>query len=98
MEKLKQIKNWTVEQVLWAEKELRGKTGAEKKAAVVKRLDDLIQLPFYLEWVDDIIISYLVDQACEKLNAISAHTFADIELNDVDKARIAEELKVQNGK
>ncbi len=98
MEKLKQIKNWTVEQVLWAEKELRGKTGAEKKAAVVKRLDDLIQLPFYLEWVDDIIISYLVDQACEKLNAISAHSFADIDFNDVDKARIAEELKVQNGK
>ena len=87
-----------IEQVIWAEKELRGKSGAEKKAAVVKKLDDLIKLPVYLEWVDDMIISYLVDQACEKLNKLTAHTFGNVELNDVDKAKVAEEMEVQNGK
>ena len=95
---LDDAKDKIIEQVIWAEKELRGKSGAEKKAAVVKKLDDLIKLPAYLEWVDDMVISYLVDQACEKLNAISAHSFADVELNDVDKAKIAEEMKIQNGK
>ena len=64
MEKLKQIKKWAIEQVLWAEKELRGKTGAEKRAAVVAKLDDMIKLPSRLEWVDDIILGIIVDNAC----------------------------------
>ena len=95
---LEKAKQKIVEQVIWAEKELAGKTGAEKKAAVVKKLDDLIKLPAYLEWVDDMVISYLVDQACDKLNALTAHNFGNVELNDVDKARVAEELKVQDDK
>ena len=94
---LEEAKQKIVEQVIWAEKELAGKTGSEKKAAVVKRLDDLIQLPAYLEWVDDMIISYLVDQACEKLNKLTAHNFGNVELNDVDKMRVAEELKTVRG-
>ena len=59
-----------IEQVAWAERELKGKTGPEKKAAVVKKLDDLIKLPAYLEWVDDILIGYLVDKACYMFNLI----------------------------
>ncbi len=59
-----------IEQVAWAERELKGKTGSEKKAAVVKKLDDLIKLPAYLEWVDDILIGYLVDKACDMFNLI----------------------------
>jgi len=93
---LDDAKKQIVEQVIWAEKELIGKSGKEKKEAVVKKLDDLIKLPAYLEWVDDMIISYLVDQACEKLNAMTAHSFKDIMLNEVDKARIASEMKVQD--
>ena len=93
---LDDVKNKVIEQVLWAENELRGKSGKDKKAAVVKKLDELIKLPVYLEWVDDMVISYLVDQACEKLNTITAHSFKDIEFNDVDKSRIAEEMKIQD--
>ena len=59
-----------IEQVAWAERELKGKTGPEKKAAVVKKLDDIIKLPAYLEWIDDILISYLVDKACDMFNLI----------------------------
>ncbi|MBR1486174.1 MAG: hypothetical protein IJ597_02835 [Synergistaceae bacterium] len=93
---LEEAKQKIVEQVIWAEKNLSGKTGNEKKAAVVKKLDELIKLPPYLEWVDDMVISYLVDQACDKLNALTAHNFGNVELNDVDKARVADEMKVQS--
>ena len=69
-DKFKNIVNDVIEQVVWAERELRGKTGAEKKAIVVKKIDDLIVLPAALEWVDDILISYLVDLACNMFNSI----------------------------
>ena len=69
-DKFKNIVNDVIEQVVWAERELRGKTGAEKKAIVVKKLDNLIVLPAALEWVDDILISYLVDLACNMFNFI----------------------------
>ena len=93
---LEGAKRKIVEQVIWAETELADKSGADKKAAVVKRLDELIKLPAYLEWVDDMIISYLVDQACEKLNKLTAHNFGNVEINDADKAKVADEMKVQN--
>ena len=70
-----QIKAWVLEQVLWAETNLKGKSGADKKAAVIKRLDDLIVLPFYLEWLDDKIIAWLVDAVCDKLNEVTSHNF-----------------------
>ena len=69
-DKFKGIVNDVIEQVVWAERELRGKTGAEKKAIVVKKIDDLIVLPATLEWLDDIVIGYLVDMACNMFNSI----------------------------
>ena len=91
---LDNAKKTIVEQVIWAENNLIGKSGAEKKKAVIKKLDDLIQLPAYLEWADDIVISWLVDQACEKLNAMTAHSFKDVDINEADKAKIASEMEV----
>ena len=87
------IKQKIIEQVLWAENTLRGKTGAEKKAAVVKRLDDLIKLPAYLEWADDMIISYLVDQVCDKLNDLTQHHFEGLLMDDRQKAELAESIE-----
>ncbi len=69
-DKFKGIVNDVIEQVVWAERELRGKSGAEKKAIVVKKIDELIVLPAALEWVDDILINYLVDLACNMFNSI----------------------------
>ena len=65
---IEKINKNVIEQVAWAEQELKGKSGIEKRAAVVKKLDDMIVLPASLEWVDDIIIGYLVDKACEMYN------------------------------
>ncbi len=77
-DKFKGIVNDVIEQVVWAERELRGKSGAEKKAIVVKKIDDLIVLPAALEWVDDILISYLVDCACSMFNSID-EKFEDVQ-------------------
>ena len=87
-----QIKMWAVEQVMWAEKNLKGKTGAEKRKAVIKKLDDMIVLPSYLEWVDDIIIGKLVDMVCDKLNDFAGHDFGEIELTETQERDIADEI------
>ncbi len=93
-EKLQRLKEWTIEQVIWAEKHLDGKPGAEKKAAVIKKIDDMITLPGYLEWLDDIILAKIVDSVCEKLNTRTEHNFKDIELDEKQESEIASEIKV----
>lgn len=93
-ELIKQLKEWAVEQVLWAEKNLRGNSGAEKKAAVIKRLDDMITLPAYLEWADDIVIAWIIDAVCEKLNAVAGHDFGGKELNEKQVEEVAEGIEV----
>ena len=91
---LNQIKKWALEQVLWAEKNLKNKSGEEKKAAVVKKLDDMITLPSSLEWVDDIIIGYIVDKACEKLNALAGHNFGELKgLTEKQTQELADEIE-----
>lgn len=87
-----QIKLWAIEQVMWAERELNGKNGAEKKAAVIKKLDDLIVLPSYLEWVDDMVLSWLIDTVCEKLNEFAGHNFGELSLSDSQEQEIADEI------
>ena len=88
-----EVKKFAIEQVLWAEKNLKGKSGAEKKAAVVKKLDDMITLPSYLEWVDDIVIGYIVDKACEKLNIFAGHNFGALkELTQKQEQDLANQI------
>ncbi len=66
-------KEWALEQVVWAEQNLKGRSGAEKKAAVVQKLDDMITLPAWLEWADGPVIAWLVDAACTMLNTMYGH-------------------------
>lgn len=91
---INEIKEWAVEQVLWAERNLHGKTGAEKKAAVIKKLDDMIELPPYLEWADDMVLSWLVDAVCNKINAAVGH---DFENKHVDEEKISEAVEIPEG-
>ena len=71
------LKTWVVEQVLWAEKNMAGKTGAEKRQAVVDKLDALITLPWWLEWMDGPLIGWLVDKVCGVFNAEQGHDWVD---------------------
>ena len=93
-EKIRKLKRTVIDLVFWAEKNLDGKTGAKKKAAVVKKLDEMIELPAYLEWIDDIFIGKLVDMACEKLNEFAGHNFKEIEISEKQKKDLADEIEI----
>ena len=86
------IKKSVIEQVMWAEKNLKGKNGAEKRKAVVSKLDELIKLPSSLEWVDDGILGWLVDRVCDQLNELTRHNFGGIELSESQERDIADEI------
>ena len=92
MKMIEQLKAWAIEQVIWAETQLKDKSGAEKKAAVVKKLDEFVKLPAYLEWADDLFFSWLVDTVCEKLNAMTEHNFMALKLNAEQEQELAKEL------
>ena len=89
-EMYEKLKANVIECVVWAEKELSGKSGAEKKAAVKKRLDDMIPLPFYLEWADDLLIDYLIEVVCSQMNAITSRKVETV--TDVKKMAAVIEL------
>lgn len=90
---LRELRLWVVEHVLWAEKELKGKSGKEKRSVIVGKLDELVRLPFWLEWVDGPLIGFLVDLACDKLNWLTDHNFEDIEPNSEQRQMIADVLE-----
>ena len=89
-EKLKEIKKWVLEKVLWAETELKGKTGAEKRAVVVGKLNEIINLPWVPEWVEGKLIGWLVDLCCGKLNWLFGHDWKDADLDETQKGELAE--------
>ena len=91
--KLRDLRRWVVENVLWAEKELHGKTGKEKRAVIVAKLDELVRLPFWLEWADGPLIGWLVDLTCEKLNWLTDHDFEKVKLDEKQREKIADVLE-----
>ena len=74
------MKTWVLEQVVWAEKNLKGKTGAEKRAAVVAKVDEMLVLPWWAEWADGFVIGWMVDKICERLNWLTNWKFDDVDL------------------
>ena len=91
--RLRDLRLWVVEQVLWAENELAGKTGAEKRAIIVSKLDELVPFPFWLEWADGPLIGWMVDRACDILNHITGHKFKGLQLSQVQKEKVADVLE-----
>ena len=91
--KLREFRVWVVEKVLWAENELSGKTGAEKRAIIVGKLDELVPLSFWLEWADGPLIGWMVDRACDILNHITGHKFKGLQLSQEQKEKVADVLE-----
>lgn len=83
-----QLKAKALTCILAAEKTLPGATGAEKRAYVVRQLDDLITLPWYLESLDGPAIGALVDVICNKLNLLTDHDMTAV-VGEEDKAVVA---------
>lgn len=86
------LKTWVVEQVLWAEQNMNGKSGKEKRQAVVDKLDDLIPLPWFLEWMDGPLIGWLVDKCCAMFNEKAGHDWKDIAPTEAARDALAQEL------
>lgn len=91
--RLRDLRLWVVEQVLWAENELAGKTGKEKRAIIVAKLDELVPLPFWLEWADGPLIGWMADRACDILNHITGHKFKGLQLSQEQKEKVADVLE-----
>ena len=77
------LRLWALQIILEAENRIPGQTGAEKKAYVVKTLDELIRLPWWLEPVDSAIFGALIDLICDKINAKYGHIWGDIAAKNV---------------
>lgn len=102
--KFLKLKTYAIELVLWAEKELIGKSGPEKKKAVISKLTEILlgmALPWYVSWAKGIVapllISYLVDLACEKLNFLSNWNFESVSLNSAQLNKLASVLAAPIG-
>lgn len=101
-ENIQRGKEWIIEQVLWAERTLKGKSGAEKRAAVVQKLDDMVVLPIWLEPFDGPIFGVCVDLACSMLNDMYGHIWpGKWEETDISKTAATlpdpEEVKESGG-
>jgi hypothetical protein len=86
-------KERAIELVQWAEKALAGRTGAEKRAAVVAKLAEIIDIPFVPDWIEGmfepILYGWAVDKACNCLNILTGHAIAAAELTPEQITRAA---------
>ena len=95
-EKFLMLKTLVVETVLWAEKNLKGKTGAEKKKVVadlVMKKVSALPLPWYLSLIKSVVaprlINYLIDKACEIFNPLSGKNFENVDLTATQIVEVA---------
>lgn len=73
------VKSIAVQLVVEAEKSMPGKTGKEKRAWVVQKIDDMIKLPLVLEFIDGPVAGVIVDAVCDKLNLLTDHQIAAVD-------------------
>ena len=91
----KPLANMVLQLVLQAESAVPGKDGAAKKAYVVKRLDDMVTLPWFLEPFDGAVFEVLTDVACRVLNSGFGHDWTKVKTDDLKfvAAKLAKALK-----
>ena len=90
---LKNLRTIIAEYVMEVEKEFVGKSGAEKRAIVVKRIDDLVDLPWWADTLLDLdgkFIGYMVDKVCDALNILTDGDFSDVAINSAKLGIVAD--------
>lgn len=85
--------------VMWAEQNLKGKSGTEKKQAVLDMLCERISLPGPLNWIKrpvlKIVVNGCIDKICDVLNIVTEHEgFDDV---TVDPEVVAEASTLPKG-
>jgi hypothetical protein len=80
--------------VRWAEQELKGKTGAEKRNAVIDKAVALINFPFVPDWIETpierIVYGYLIDQGCRWFNVLGDGSFVGLILSNAQQEKVVE--------
>jgi uncharacterized membrane protein YheB (UPF0754 family) len=93
----KKIKDAVMDWVNWAERELRDKTGAEKRKAVIEKLVEVIDIPFVPDLfespIERIVYGYLIDRACAWFNVLGDGNFETLVLTEEQKEKIAEMIE-----
>jgi hypothetical protein len=94
----KKIVDAVMEWVSWAERELKDKTGVEKRQVVIEKLVALIDIPFVPDLIESpierIVYGYLVDRACAWLNMLGNGNFEDLMLTAEQYGKVAEMIEV----
>ena len=79
--------------VLWAETELAGKTGKEKRKTVVTKLREMIDWPVIPEFIEaifePILYGFVVDKVCDMLNLLTDGDFKDVVLDEPQTQKVA---------
>lgn len=87
-----QVKELIAQFVLEAERELKGKTGKQKREWVAKRIADAITLPW---WGEALKLDYwgakiLIGQVCDRFNLLTDGDFSDVEIDPALGAAVAD--------
>ena len=90
----RELKVCALKLIIKAEASLEGETGEEKRAYVVKQLDEAVELPWYLEPFDAGVFELIVDAVCDKLNLLCGHDWlSELEALEGDAVtELADEL------
>jgi hypothetical protein len=95
---LQKIKETIFRLVQWAEKEMIGKSGKEKRAAVVTKACELTDWPYIPDWIEvmfePVLYGWLVDGACNLWNILFGHAFTSADLTPEQTAKAAELISV----
>ena len=88
------IKKAAVEWAQWAEANMKGKSGAEKRAAVLVKLCGMVDVPLIPEFIEGPIkrwvFGYFVDLAVEKWNWLTDWAFGDLKPTEKQIETLAE--------
>lgn len=77
-ENFKQVVYWVIAHVMWAERELRGKSGKEKRAALID-LAGKARIKFLPSWLTRIIVGAVIDVVVAAFNEIKGHGWGEVE-------------------
>lgn len=85
------LRLWALQLVLEAEEKIPGKTGTQKREYVVRKLDEAVRLPWWLEPFDAPLFGLLVDIICNRLNEKHGHVWNNLLAKEIIATTFAKE-------
>jgi hypothetical protein len=85
---LKQVNDFLESMILLVEKfskDIAYLDNSQKLDVVVEAIDDMIKLPFYFEWADQIVIKYIISTIVTQYNKNYGHSWLESVVNKATK-------------